>query len=314
MPESIDPGLAAVASAALSPAAQATATLAAAQFAPAPPMRRRPVHNATKALDRRPYRLGDMVKLAGSALYGVDDLYARRYAATIGGRYMLTARAANDFTLLSNVTDDVCGAMRLPHIPAQTVIHLRLGDVLCKPEERARAPLPADAFSARINALLPAHQAKLLISGNHRHACVAQTHEYLRTIARRIPNLITRLDAAHADEDFCKMVNAPTFVAGRGGFSEMALRVRALHNRSSIEDHALSGYVLGGQWSSTDLELERSPHAAGGAWPWRSRLAARLPLLLAAIILPSALSSWVRGGLRGLRAAHECPPRPLNNG
>ena len=241
----------------------------------------------------RPYRLGDMVKYAGTGLEGVDAAYAKMHASTIGGRYLLAARGANDFGLLRNVTDTVCGSVRVP----QTVIHLRLGDVLCvrgAQGDRAydeRRPLSVAAFSARINALVPPQQAKLLLCGNHRRACIAQTRAYLAAAAERIPQLRVRLDEARADEDFCTMVNAAQFVAGRGGFSEMALHVRQLRNSTSIADPELSGYVLGGRASPTDLGgVEHEPAGGLSTAPAMGRLS-RVGLGLAIIVV-------VTGGLK----------------
>ena len=237
---------------------------------------------------RRPYRLGDMVKLSGTGLYGIDTVYARMHAMTIGGRYMNATQRANDFAVLSTITDDVCSSARTSAELA-TVIHLRLGDVLCMPTERVKAPLPAEAFSERINSLIPAKESKLLLSGNHRHACVAETRAYLNAVERLIPHLRVRHDeshgTSHVDDDFCTLVNAPRFVAGRGGFSEMAVRVRELHNRSSIEDPALSGYVLGGRWSRTDLELEQLQRGRGAG---RFLRAVTAVLLLATLVVGAA--------------------------
>ena len=80
------------------------------------------------------------------------------------------------------------------------------------------------------------------------------------------------------------MVNAEQFVAGRGGFSEMALHVRQLRNSTSIADPELSGYVLGGRASPTDLGgVEHEPAGGLSTAPAMGRLS-RVGLGLAIMV------------------------------
>lgn len=202
---------------------------------------KRPISHPTK-----PYRLGDIIKYHGSdSGHRVPNDHVERYKDSIGALYIANTAQSFDIPVLTRIVARKCSSHR-----DEVVIHLRLGDVLCS-DDNDKFPPSVEDFASIINSLIDTHTPKVLLSGNHSNTCISQSKRYLQALSRKIPNL-TISDDAHPDDDFCRMMSASVFVAGRGGFSEMVLRARKHLNRPSIEDDRLSGYVKDSVWYRFD--------------------------------------------------------------
>jgi hypothetical protein len=199
------------------------------------------------------YRLGDIVKYNGTRMFGAADS-AAAHPERIGGKYAKLTAKHSDFATLASVAREVC-----PPAGRETIVHLRLGDHLCGWYNQ---PSSADITAQTINELLPS-APKTLLYGNHNQSCAAESETYLNTLRAAIPNVEVSSNA-DPDDDFCRMVNAEVFVAGRGGFSDMAAQVRKIWGRETITHSLLSGYLLDGKWYHHDpihadhMQIERS--------------------------------------------------------
>ena len=207
-------------------------------------------HRNSRSSPAPPYRLGDMVKYNGTDLYGITRQYAKCHAEKIGGKYALSTSKRNDYALLASLAQEVCP----PRAPDGIVIHIRLGDVLCD-KNNTKHPHSAEAVAGVINDILPASsKPKILMCGIHNNKCVQESERYVETLRSKIPHTELRANA-DPDDDFCRLVNAEVFVAGRGGFSEMAIEVRKVLGRETILHPKLSGYMDNGVWYQHDPQL-----------------------------------------------------------
>lgn len=184
-----------------------------------------------------PYRLGDMIKFNGVREFGLRTL-RKRFAGTIAGEYMRRTRARMDVGTLSEIVTERCPAR--PTYDA--AYHLRLGDVMCNRSDYKKPPSPADAV-ARLRELLGAQDPDVhVFTGNHTGMCVAETRAYLAEFARLLPSATVHATGG-ADDDFCAMVQARVFVAGKGGYSELIAKVREHLGRPVILDPTLAKFA-----------------------------------------------------------------------
>tara|TARA_Y100001958_G_C21070042_1_gene429874 strand:- start:61 stop:714 length:654 start_codon:yes stop_codon:yes gene_type:complete len=194
------------------------------------------------------YRLGDMVKYNGTDMYGITQQYAECHSETIGGKYAKATSKREDYKLLTSLAQQFCPPPR----SGETVIHIRLGDVLCNKND-TKYPISAELTAEVLNSILPSSTPKTLIyaSPNSNDDCVSESEKYIQTVRSNVDHAEIHT-SANPDDDFCRMVNAEVFVAGRGGFSGMAAEVRKVLGRETIQHPKLSGYVLGDQWYQKD--------------------------------------------------------------
>lgn len=201
-----------------------------------------------------PYRLGDMIRFYGSEEYGINSKYVSHFPDSIAGKYWANAAyKTNDYEknmdTLASIVNDHCA-----HIPKlKNVIHVRLGDVMCNTGDPFinRQPDSPDKICNVINTNMDSQENKTILHGNHMNQCITESNAFLENIVQCIPNSSVQ-NGNPADEDFCKMVNADIFVAGKGGFSQMATAVRSYNKKSTILD--LSKFNV---WRSVASKLER---------------------------------------------------------
>ena len=193
------------------------------------------------------YRLGDMIKYNGTDMFGITQEYAECHADKIGGKYAKATSKSEDYKLLSSLIQEVC-----PPRSGETVIHIRLGDVLCDKND-TKHPVSAELAAEVINNILPSSTPKTLIyaSPNSNDTCVSESNKYIETLLSNVSQAEIHT-SANPDDDFCRMVNSEVFVAGRGGFSEIATEVRKVLGRETIQHPKLSGYVLDDIWYEKD--------------------------------------------------------------
>ena len=198
-----------------------------------------------------PYRLGDMVKYNGTNMWDVDEKLRDCYPDTIGGKYMRETNDKSDIKVLSEIVQNHCSSKDIQ----KNVIHLRLGDSLCNKGD-SKSPADAASFSNTINTLIPAHESKTILYGNHNGSCIEESSDYLETVKKLIPNTEVLVNE-NPDDDFCRMINSAQFVVGTGGFSEMAKNVREYNGKTSIYDKRISGFNKDGINYSSDIDWQR---------------------------------------------------------
>ena len=102
-------------------------------------------------------------------------------------------------------------------------------------------------YAELINKLIPASSKKLVLSGNHRNINIKKSMNYLNTLKQLVPNITLSVDES-PDLDLCKMVNANYFIAGRGGFSSLAVQLRNLTGKKTYVSKETSGWIKKGEW------------------------------------------------------------------
>ena len=175
--------------------------------------------------------------------------------------------ARGNYSLLSDVLADCCPEP--PALRGAVLIHLRLGDVVCRRGgRRDREPPSVELLAALLRARLPPELPKFLLWGMHlvHGACERESVAYVASAraalnASEAPTALRHLLgyrarpecasvfsthvrpprpsvalnlARRADADLCSLVGAGIFVPGKSGFSEVAARVRAVRQRRTL--------------------------------------------------------------------------------
>ena len=193
------------------------------------------------------YRIGDVVAGRCGDSDGAVGLRRRTLGShpdTILSEYI--SRTAddveNDYNTLAQICDVKC-----KEVPSEAaVLHLRLGDAACW-KESGVSPAPTSAVARVVEDNVASDTPIRIIAniGRPEHngdACLKESKGYLSDVMALLPNA-TSAPSAHPDVDFCTLVNAEVFVAGRGGFSEMADHVRKQRGKSSIVHPDISGWT-----------------------------------------------------------------------
>tara|TARA_X000000950_G_scaffold3335_1_gene3552 strand:- start:7955 stop:8602 length:648 start_codon:yes stop_codon:yes gene_type:complete len=192
-----------------------------------------------------PYRLGDAIHFNGTNKNGITKEFANCHKQTIAGQYMSITTLPHDMRALSEVVTERCGKQITP----ETVVHLRLGDALVPGNtvrEKRKPPAPRDLLPI-IERIAPADQPTVYLAGVHnktgleKNGLYRLTEEYVSDVKKLSAGASVRLNG-NPDDDFCRMVNAKTFVAGRGRFSEAAFNVRSYMGRETVQHTKLSGW------------------------------------------------------------------------
>ena len=182
-----------------------------------------------------PYRLSDVVN--GSferyeKYFGTREVqaYMECHRDTIAGEYYRSTSTQGNVDELTRIV-----ARRCPGgTTKETVVHLRLGDVLCHdyPQARARKPSPPETVADAVNEL---HGGEVVfVYGNHLRVCERETSDYIDTITSLVPGSRAETSGENADADFCRMVMADKFVQSTGGFSELVAGVRRRLGRPTV--------------------------------------------------------------------------------
>ena len=179
-----------------------------------------------------PYRLSDVVN--GHQRFGNREMweaYMECHYDTIAGDYYRSTKEKNrNMDEFMRIVDRRCPG----GTTKETVVHLRLGDVLCHdyPGARARKPSPPETVADAVNKL---HGGEVVfVYGNHLRVCERETFDYINTITSLVPGSRAETSGENADADFCRMVMADKFVQSAGGFSELVADVRRRLGRSTV--------------------------------------------------------------------------------
>ena len=189
------------------------------------------------------YRFGDL--LAGWLTDDEKDSLARDHPASLGARLIQqwhpeVRRRIEQLAELVVHKIAECTAQLPPRVTDSTVVHLRLGDVVCGTHwhEQNKRPLPASALVSAIP-----QDAPVLVIGQcfftAEHSSMDQYDDSRTASAKYLAQVLadlhaTHVDGGHADMDLCCGVAAKTFVAGKGHFSGTILAIRKVLGKPSI--------------------------------------------------------------------------------
>jgi hypothetical protein len=206
------------------------------------------VNRSTACLEKvcancAPYALGDFVRYNGQGHRKAEE---KCYPGSIGHHYGLLTQEndRNNFTALSVASEAVCPRYYSKFMGREAVVHVRTGDVLCRTSHNSslillRRPAQATEF-ARILRHYLGHQHMTLLTGNHRGLCIKESERFMMQLRKELSNVSQPL--GNADEHFCMMVFAKVFVQGKGGFSQVAGKVREVKNSTTIYDARLADF------------------------------------------------------------------------
>ena len=187
------------------------------------------------------YCLGDVIRY-----HPHDTLLTAtlsQYPNSIGALYIKETDLQNDFDALTKVATKVCG----DEMSDTVAVHVRAGDVLCVPEFRTPAPV-AQLREAFFQLSDSEHGNIVIFHGDHvgvNNACREKNQKYIHELALALNAKIA--EPASADDHFCQMVNAVSFVQGKGGYSEMIGQVRKKLGRKTINQQP---FAHGGEYEA----------------------------------------------------------------
>jgi hypothetical protein len=196
------------------------------------------------------YRLGDLVILNLSEKEQNELLLER--PDSIGSKYIMEKRKNpelnNNLEIITNIVVSEMEKYKdiLPKdIENSTVIHLRLGDVVCgdKWYEKAKRPLDID----HIEKLLSNVTDKKYVIGRCFFGTPAPSPNFEESIIasnKYLLDVLNRMNAHHfdsgnADIDLCCAIRSKLFVQGRGLFSKLMVIIREKLGLPNIECDAV---------------------------------------------------------------------------
>lgn len=191
------------------------------------------------------YRLGDVVMLELMS-EDLNNLY-QNHPNTLGWtfiheRYVIQDRKLEKIVHLKNVIDKYIENNKFDFpkdLENSTVIHLRLGDVLCgnKWFEIAKRPLNLEELKNKVP-----KQGKIYVIGrcHFGHTGDSNQEESLMESEKYLKSTMDEFNAEHFDSgnpdiDLVFALKCKTFVQGRGYFSKMILELRKLLGLLSVE-------------------------------------------------------------------------------
>lgn len=193
------------------------------------------------------YRLGDLV-LIGLADFE-EELILAEYPNSIASKYILQKRIhnKNNIHLITNIVVEHIAEV-LPLLPQDiqksTVVHLRLGDVVCGNEWHEKLKRPYDV--QYIHSLIPVDNYKTYVIGKCFFAYTSSKNydECINASNTYLQNILNTLNAEHfdsgiADVDLCCAVMSKCFIQGKGYFSQLIVEIRKQLQRHCIENDCL---------------------------------------------------------------------------
>jgi hypothetical protein len=184
------------------------------------------------------YRLGDLIILEYLNEREINKIL-RDHPDSIGSEYILERRINKTDNNIDIVTKIVLGRMTkiihlLPSdISDSTVVHLRLGDVVCgrKNHEREKRPLGIEVIKSSLAKDNDVNKKYVIgkcffaaPSSTNYQKSIDASNEYLRMVLDQLN--ATHFDSNDADIDLCCAVKAGAFLPGMGHFTQLILRIR----------------------------------------------------------------------------------------
>jgi hypothetical protein len=177
------------------------------------------------------YRLGDLVLVVLNK--GEQQELKKDYPNSIGYDYILQyTPKLNKIDLITSITlkhIERYKSLLPPDIENSSVLHVRLGDVVCGNTSHEKEKRPFD-----INFLKNIKQnTKLYVIGKCFFAktsstnydeCIASSNMYLENVIKELN--AEHFDGGSADIDLCCAVKAKYFIQGKGFFSKLIFEIR----------------------------------------------------------------------------------------
>ncbi len=190
------------------------------------------------------YRLGDLV-LIWLNEQEQNELLSE-HPNSIGSKYILAKRQNNHVDNIGLITQIVLQHMEqvsdyLPKdIENSTVIHLRLGDVVCGTTSHEQGKRPFDINYIK-NLLGNNNDKKYVIgkcffakpSSTNYEECINASNQYLYNVLQEIN--AEHFNSNNADIDLCCAIKSRVFVQGRGFYSKLIVEIRKRLNLETIE-------------------------------------------------------------------------------
>ena len=180
------------------------------------------------------YRLGDAV-LVSLVEEEINEMISD-YPTSIGGKFLVEKKINKNIDNIDLITNLVLEHIQqnielLPKdIDNSTVLHLRLGDVVCgnNDHEIGKRPFHID----EIESFIPNDDKMYVIgkcffaktSSSNYSECITESNKYLENVINRLG--ATHFDGGDADIDLCCAVQSKHFIQGKGYFSQLILEIR----------------------------------------------------------------------------------------
>ena len=105
----------------------------------------------------------------------------------------------------------------------EVAIHLRLGDTAC--DDKLTYYTPPENYKIKFDELnIDKTLPRTIYTGNHTSKCIKEHNDITTKITSELGGKLAK--PGSADEHFCKMVNAHTFIQGGGGYSRLIAKAR----------------------------------------------------------------------------------------
>lgn len=195
------------------------------------------------------YRLGDLVMI--NLAHSEKIQLLQDHPGTFGEKFIVSQFAnpnMDRLTELMAIINEDAGkydALLPKNIETSTVVHLRLGDVVCGNNwhEREKRPFSIEALETKIVKEERGDDGGLYVIGkcffahtssNNYDECVEASNKYMADVLAHFG--ATHYDGGNADIDLYCALKAKNFVQGKGYFSKLIVALRKLMGKSSIEE------------------------------------------------------------------------------
>lgn len=189
------------------------------------------------------YRLGDLVLVYLNENEMIDLVLD--YPDSIGSKFIFNKYNnpnTNNIDLITNIVLEFIEKYKylIPNdIDESTLIHVRLGDVVCGNQYHEIAKRPYE-FDQILNVIKDDYNKKYIIgkcffaktSSPNYDECISLSNYYLQNLLS-LTNSI-HFDSGNADIDLCCAVKCKRFIKGKGYFSELIYEIRKKLNLESI--------------------------------------------------------------------------------
>ena len=190
------------------------------------------------------YRLGDLVLISLNE-YEKNEIL-NDFPNSIASEFIIEKQKNQYLDNIDLITNIVLNYIEinqniLPHdIENSTVIHLRLGDVVCGNEshEKLKRPFNIDYLHSK----LPNNNNKIYVIGKPFFAktsslnydeCIHSSNIYLQNVINSFN--AEHFDGGNPDIDLCCAIKSKCFLQGRGFFSKLIVEIRKKLNLETIE-------------------------------------------------------------------------------
>ena len=191
------------------------------------------------------YRLGDLVLLD----LNINEKYQLiiEHPNSIGAKFIIEKINNPYQNNIELITKIVLNFIKLTNdfypkdISNSTLIHLRLGDVVCGNHGHEIGKRPLDVKYLKSLVINNNNSKKYVIgkcffaktSSNNYDECIKESNNYLHKVLKELN--AEHLDLGNADLDLCCAIKCKLFIQGRGFYSKLIAEIRKKLNLETIE-------------------------------------------------------------------------------